>query len=72
MLITNTLPRIFLFDNDGQKVPLADPDILMPPQSVLNYYSNLYPILTTARIEGPEVADDKLQYSFVSTLGTKG
>jgi PRTRC genetic system protein C len=38
----------------------------------MNFYSNSYPILTTAKVEGPEILDDAVQYQFVSTLGTKG
>jgi PRTRC genetic system protein C len=72
MLITNQLPRVFLFDNEGQQVKLSDPDSKMTPESTLNFYSQTYPLLTTAKIEGPEIVDDTVQYKFVSTLGTKG
>lgn len=72
MLITNDLTRIFVFDNNGQPVHLSDPDPNLSPQKVLNFYTSLYPTLTTATIEGPEIKDDSLQYEFVSTLGTKG
>lgn len=72
MLITNQLPRVFLFDNEGQEVKLSDPDNKMTTESALNFYSQTYPLLTTAKIEGPEIVDDTVQYKFVSTLGTKG
>jgi len=72
MLVTNTLSRKFLFQNEGQEMVLADPGISMKPDTVLNLYSQTYPLLTTAKIEGPEIVDDFLQYKFVSTLGTKG
>lgn len=72
MLIANALPRKFIFDNDGQDTKLSDPDKKFTPEAVLNYYSNTYPILTTAKIEGPELKGDAVVFRFVSTLGTKG
>ena len=72
MLETSILDRVFLFDNDGQELKLADPDNSMRPEAVLNYYAGTYPILTTAKIEGPEINDDAVEYRFISTLGTKG
>lgn len=72
MLVTNNLKRIFLFDHDGQQVRLSDPNIKFSPDAVLNFYSQTYPLLTTAKIEGPEIDNDELQYRFVTTLGTKG
>ena len=72
MLITNELPRVFKFDNSGTEVELSDPQETFSPESVLNFYSATYPILTTAKIEGPEIVDDKVSFKFVTTLGTKG
>lgn len=72
MLIKNTLPRVFLFKHNSQELRLADPDISFSAENVLNHYSHSYPILTTAKIEGPEIDNDEVQYRFVSVLGTKG
>jgi PRTRC genetic system protein C len=72
MLITNELPRVFKFDNAGTEVELSDPQETFSPESVLNFYSATYPILTTAKIEGPEIVHDKVCYKFIATLGTKG
>ena len=72
MLITNELPRVFKFDNSGTEVELSDPNETFSPESVLNFYSATYPILTTAKIEGPEIVNDKVSFKFVTTLGTKG
>ena len=72
MLITNELPRVFKFDNSGTEVELSDPNEIFSPESVLNFYSATYPILSTAKIEGPEIVDDKVSFKFVTTLGTKG
>ncbi|MBO9681956.1 MAG: PRTRC system protein C [Flavisolibacter sp.] len=72
MLITTQLQRAFHFTDKEQEIQLADPSITFSPEAVLNFYSNTYPILTTARIEGPEIKNDKLVFVFVTTMGTKG
>lgn len=72
MLVTTELPRIFRFDNNGTDVELADPHEVFTPESVLNFYSATYPVLTTAKIEGPEIINDRVEYKFVTTIGTKG
>lgn len=72
MLIANQLPRVFLFDRQGTKIELADPFADLTPAAVLNFYSQTYPELTTARMEGPEIKNDRVEYSFQTTLGTKG
>lgn len=72
MLLATQLPRIFKFDNKGTPIELADPSTHFTPESVLNFYSPTYPILTTAKIEGPEIKNDRVEYKFVTTLGTKG
>jgi len=38
----------------------------------MDFYSGTYPILTTAKIEGPEITGDEIEYRFITTLGTKG
>ncbi len=72
MLLANSLPRIFIFDDKGQDIRLSDPDSKLSPQAVLNFYANTYPLLTTAKIDGGEIQNDELQYRFVTTIGTKG
>lgn len=72
MLQTTQLKRVFLHSEDGQEIKLSDPSAKFSTEAVLNFYANTYPILTTAKIEGPEINDDEIQYRFVSTLGTKG
>lgn len=71
-LIATYLERVFVFEQQGQTVRLSDPDASLSPQAVLNFYAATYPILTTARIEGPRIVDDCVQYTFTATLGTKG
>jgi PRTRC genetic system protein C len=72
MLVTKNLERIFLFKEQGQLIRLTDPEPAFSPQAVQNFYSNTYPILTTATIEGPSIMDDTIEYTFQSTIGTKG
>jgi PRTRC genetic system protein C len=72
MLVTKELPRIFLMKEQEQERRLADPGIDLSPGAVLNFYSNTFPILTTAKITGPEIQKDEIIYRFESTMGTKG
>jgi PRTRC genetic system protein C len=72
MIVITKLERVFLFEEKGQKIKLADPEPKFSPQAVQNFYANTYPILTTATIEGPIIKDDKINYTFKSTIGTKG
>jgi PRTRC genetic system protein C len=72
MLVATSLERSFSFTDKEQEINLADPSQAFSPEAVLNFYAQTYPILTTAKIEGPEIIDDKVQYRFISTIGTKG
>ena len=72
MILTSTLQRIFLHKENGIEVRLTDPGEEFSTDAVLNFYSGTYPILTTAKILGPEIKDDEIQYRFESTMGTKG
>ncbi|MBC6112449.1 PRTRC system protein C [Pedobacter fastidiosus] len=72
MLSTTILKRVFLHKVRENEMTLADPNPSLSPQEVLSFYSGTYPALTTAKIEGPEIADDAVQYRFQTTLGTKG
>jgi len=72
MIVTQKLARIFVFEHNGQDLTLDDPSAVFSPEQVMNFYSGTYPILTTAKLEGPEVVKDKMQYRFSTTIGTKG
>ncbi|MES2331217.1 MAG: PRTRC system protein C [Bacteroidota bacterium] len=72
MLISNNLPRVFIFDQQGSKLELSDPSATLQPEAVLNIYAQTYPELTTAKIEGPEIKNDRVVYVFQAMLGTKG
>lgn len=72
MLIRNELPRVFLMEKEGTTIELPDPQATLLPESVLNFYAPTYPVLTTAKIEGPKITNDRLEFRFVTTIGTKG
>jgi PRTRC genetic system protein C len=72
MLLTSILPRVFIHKDNGQEVRLSDPGDNFSPEAVMNFYSGTYPILTNARLTGPEIKKDEIQYRFESTMGTKG
>jgi len=72
MLLVNELERKFLFTENGQEIKLADPATELQPEDVRDFYSAIYPILTTAKIEGPVIREDEVQYVFRTKMGTKG
>jgi len=72
MLATTTLQRIFLHKENNIEITLTDPGEVFSPEAVMSFYSATYPILTNAKIIGPEIKDDAVQYRFESTMGTKG
>jgi len=69
---TTILPRTFLHKVNMQDVKLTDPNPTMTIADVQNFYAGTYPVLTNAKITGPEIKDDELQYRFESVMGTKG
>ena len=72
MLLATQLERIFLFEDKEQEIRFTAPEPKWSVQAVLNFYSNTYPILTTAKISAPVIREDTVQYRFESVMGTKG
>jgi PRTRC genetic system protein C len=72
MLVTTTLQRVFIHKLNGQDVRLTDPNPSLNALAVQHFYANTYPILTTAKIRGPEIIDDEVRYLFETSMGTKG
>lgn len=72
MMTATQMPRIFLMNQKGNDITLTDPDAKWSTDAVLQFYANTYPILTTAKISGPVIIEDKVQYRFESMMGTKG
>jgi len=72
MLLATQLERVFLFQDKGQEIRLPDPEPKWSVQAVMNFYSNTYPILATAKVSAPVIREDTVQYRFESVMGTKG
>lgn len=66
------LKRVFVYKKDGQSLKLNDPDPTIDPQGVLDFYSNLYPELTTGRVGGAEFKGNTVLYEFSASFGAKG
>lgn len=66
------MSRTFKFKKETEYVTLQDPNPNLSPDMVMSYYSNFYPELTTATVHGPVIRDDKTEYEFKTTIGTKG
>lgn len=67
-LQVNIKERVFKYNNET----LVDPDKSMTPFEVAKFYSARFPELINATIEGPKSVDDKIEYSFNKSVGTKG
>jgi PRTRC genetic system protein C len=63
-----TLVREFVYNG----MHLADPGPAFSPDQVRDLYSAQYPELTTATVDGPEVAGEVASYKFVRAAGAKG
>lgn len=72
MLIAKELKRVFIMKDKGGEVILADPEPKWSAMAVLNFFSNTYPLLTTATVSAPRIKDDTVQFTFDSIMGTKG
>lgn len=71
-LTISGIERTFTFKKGSETITLADPNPSDSPDAVMNYYSNMYPELTTATVHGPVIKEDKSVYEFKTTIGTKG
>jgi len=71
-LVINGLERSFTFMKGKEMIELSDPNMADSPDTVMSYYSNIYPELTTATVHGPVIKDDRIVYEFKTTIGTKG
>ena len=72
MLLATQLERVFILKDKGQDIRLTDPEPRWSVEAVLNFYANMYPILTTAKLAAPQIKDDAVEYTFESVMGTKG
>ncbi len=67
-LEAKTLKRVFKYG----KLTLSDPDPIMEPKDVMQFYSGQYPELTNASLEGPFIENDEIMFEFGKTVGVKG
>ncbi|USS42778.1 PRTRC system protein C [Burkholderia glumae] len=58
------------FSYNGAK--LADPAPNMTPNQIREFYSQTYPELTNAEVEGPVINGNRSVYTFRRAVGTKG
>ncbi|UIR57805.1 PRTRC system protein C [Sphingobacterium sp. SRCM116780] len=72
MILATELQRVFILQDKGNEIKLTDPERNWSEQDVLFFYSNMYPILTTAKISSPVIQDDQIVYRFETVIGTKG
>ena len=72
MLLATQLERIFILTDKEQEIRLTDPEPKWSVESVMNFYANTYPILSTDKVSEPKIKDDMIQYKFESVMGTKG
>ncbi|CAG9255097.1 Prokaryotic Ubiquitin family protein [Paraburkholderia unamae] len=63
-----TLVREFLYNG----MHFVDPGPAFSPEQVRDLYAAQYPELTTATVDGPEVAGEVASYKFVRAAGAKG
>ena len=72
MLLATQLERVFILKDNGQEIRLTDPEPKWSVETVMNFYANTDPILTTAKVSAPKSNEDTVQYRFESVMGTKG
>ena len=66
------IKRVFKLKKGNSTLVLEDPDSRMSLTEVTDFYSMIYPELTTATLHGPEFEEDRAVYHFKTTIGTKG
>ncbi len=67
-LKVTALKRVFVYG----ALQLDDPDTGMKPEEVKEFWSDVYPELTQAVVEGPDYKEDAVEYTFRKAVGTKG
>lgn len=63
------IKRVFI--SEKSKIELPDPNPQMPVEQVQQFYSGMYPELTTATYH-KVFKEDTYTYTFKSIIGTKG
>ncbi len=68
MLEKIEVTRAFKFGNRT----LPDPNPKLSPAQIKDHYAALYPELTSAAVEGPQLKNGKQVYTLATQVGTKG
>jgi PRTRC genetic system protein C len=63
-----TVIREFVYNG----LNLVDPGAAFTPDQVRDLYTAQYPELTTAAVDGPQIKDTVMRYTFVRAAGAKG
>ena len=67
------LKRVFMLKKNGKDIRLEDPDENLAPVKVATFYSNVYPELLNASVNGPTYNDQgEAVYTMNASMGTKG
>lgn len=67
-LTVTAVERVFKY-NDRV---LSDPNPVFTPEEVLAFYTNSYPELTTSNVHAEFTDEGIMEYTFKTTIGTKG
>lgn len=65
---TTELKRVFIHNNSR----FNDPDPGMTADEVRAHLAAMHPELASASIDGPVIADGLMEFTFRTTVGTKG
>ncbi len=66
-MATKRLPRKFKYEG----TLLEDPDPTATPEEVMASYAEIYDDLVNAVVDGPDMTDDAILYTFNANVGTK-
>ena len=67
-MAVKSLVRVFKHNTNV----LTDLDETLSPEAICGVYSNQYPELLNAKVEGPKIENDQAVYTFSKSIGTKG
>ena len=71
-MVIKGMPRIFVLESGSLRVELVDPNPAASPEMVKQLYTDQYPELAAATIQGPITEKDRIVYKFAPKAGTKG
>jgi PRTRC genetic system protein C len=66
--MTETAKRVFLY----KRQELDDINPNQSPKQIMEHYSTVYPELINATVNGPEIKDGELHFTFASKVGEFG